>query len=55
MDKVLDKMEDCFQEIANDVTLILNEDCMMDMFSELANAVDPFANYLDFMFTEKVE
>jgi hypothetical protein len=54
MGKVLDKMEDCFQEIANDGALILNEDYMMDMFSEVSNAVDPFANYLDFMFTEKL-
>jgi hypothetical protein len=26
---------------------------MMDMFVEIANKVDPFAEYLDFMFTEK--
>ena len=47
-------MEDCFQEIANDGALILNKDHMMDMFLEVPNAADPFANYLDFMFTDKL-
>ena len=32
---------------------MMNEDCMMDMFSSIAVNIDPFAEYLEFVFTEK--
>ncbi len=32
---------------------MMNEDYMMDIFSSIAIKVDPFAEYLEFMFTEK--
>ncbi len=52
--KVLDLMEDRFEEISKDGTLLLNEDYMMDMFSDFADKVDSFADCLQFMFTEKL-
>ncbi len=50
---VLDLMEDRFEEISSDGSLMMNEDYMMDMFSPIAIKVDPFAVYLELMFTEK--
>jgi hypothetical protein len=32
---------------------MMNEDYMMDMFYSIPIKVDPFAEYLEFMFTEK--
>ena len=46
-------IEDRFEEISENGSLMLNEDYMMDMFSSIAIKVDPFAEYLEFMFTEK--
>ena len=46
-------MEDRYEEISSDGTLILNEDYMMDMLSLIAVKVDPFADYLEFLFTKK--
>ena len=40
-------MEDRFEDLK------MNEDYMMDMFSSIAIKVDPLAEYLEFMFTEK--
>ena len=51
MGSVLDLMEDRFEEISG--SLMMNDDYMMDMFSSIAINVDPFAKYLEFMFTEK--
>ena len=53
MGKLLDIMEDRFEEISKKGELLLDEDFMMDMFLEIAEKVDPFATYLEFMFTEK--
>jgi hypothetical protein len=53
MGSVLDLMEDRVEEISSDSSLIENEDYMMDMLSSIAVNVDPFAEYLEFMFTEK--
>ena len=49
----LDLMEVRFEEICDDGSLLLNEDYMMNMFSLIATTVDPFADYMQFMFTEK--
>ena len=46
-------MEDRFEEISKNGELLLDEDFMMDMFLEIADKVDPFATYLEFMFTKK--
>ena len=53
MGRMLDIMEDRFQEISRNRELLSDEEFMMDMFVEIENKVDPFAEYLDFMFTEK--
>ena len=53
MGSVLDLMEDRFEEISSDGSLMINEDYMMDMFSLTVINVDPFVVYLEFMFTEK--
>jgi hypothetical protein len=51
--KLLDIMENWFEEISKKGELLLNESFMMHMFLEIADQVDPFATYLEFMFTEK--
>ena len=33
---------------------MLDESYMMDMLSSIADKVDPFKDYLDFMFTQKL-
>ena len=53
MRSVLDLMEDRFEEISSDGSLMMNETYMMDMFSSIASKVVPFAEYLEFMFTKK--
>ena len=53
MGKMLDVMEDRFDEISRNGDLLLNEDFMMIVFVEIVDKVDPFAEYLEFMFTEK--
>ena len=42
MGSVLDLMEDRFEEILNDGSLMMNEDYMMDMFSSIPIKVGPF-------------
>ena len=51
MGKLLDLMEDRFEEISKKGELLLDEDFMMDMLLEIADKVDPCATYLEFMFT----
>jgi hypothetical protein len=53
MGKLLDIMEDSFDEISRNGGPLLNEDFMMIVFVEIVDKVDPFAEYLEFMFTEK--
>ena len=53
MGSVLQLMEDRFEEISNNGSLMMNEDYMMDMFSSISIKVDPFTYCLEFMFTEK--
>ena len=47
-------MKGCFEGIVEDGMLMLDESYMMDMFSSIADKVDPFKDYLDFMFTQKL-
>ncbi len=54
MGTMLDLMEECFEGIVEDGMLMLDESYMMDMFSSIADKVDPFKDYLDFMFTQKL-
>ena len=42
MGMALDAMEAAFQEIVDNGELLFDEDFMMNIFSEISNAVDPF-------------
>jgi hypothetical protein len=53
MGKLLNIMEDWFEEISKKGEQLLDEDFMMDISLEIAAKLDPFATYLEFMFTEK--
>ena len=53
MGTMLDLMEAHFEMIADEDTLMVNEDYMMDMFLTITDKDNPFNNYLQFMFTEK--
>lgn len=54
MGKALDLMETAFESILNDGSLIYNEEFMMDsIFSEITESVDPFREYLQYMWVEK--
>ena len=54
MGKALDLMETTFKSIVDDPKLILDEDFMMSIFSEISETVDPFQEYLTYMFEEKL-
>jgi hypothetical protein len=51
---MLDLIEGCFEDIVENGMLMLDESHMMDIFSSIAEKVDPFKDYLDFMFTQKL-
>ena len=53
MGSVLDVIEEMFYTISNHGSLMMNEDYKMDMVSLIAVNVDPFAEYLEVMFTPK--
>ena len=54
MGTMLVLMEAHVEVIADDGTLMVNEDYMMDMFLTIADMVNPFNIYLQFMFTGKL-
>jgi hypothetical protein len=45
--------EDAFTKISSNGLLILDEDFMMTIFSDIVDVVETFENYLHFMFKEK--
>ena len=47
-------LEDAMVDMAKTPELFLDEDFMMNIFSDLQNKVDPFANYLKYIFMEKL-
>jgi len=49
----LDMLEDAFIKISCDGTLLLDEDFVMNIFSDIVDEVEPFDKYLNFMFNEK--
>ena len=54
MGKALDLMETAFESIINDGSLIYDEDFMMNsIFAEISNTVDPFREYLQYMWVKK--
>jgi hypothetical protein len=54
MGSTVDMLEHKFNKICNNGSLILDEDFMMNIFSEIIEEVKPFKKYLKFMFNEKV-
>jgi hypothetical protein len=54
MGKALDAMEEAFEAIIDNGELILDEDFMMNIFSELTEKIDPFKDYMEYMFEDKL-
>ena len=53
MGRTLDMLEDAFIKISSDGALLLDEDFVMNIFSEIVEEVEPVDKYLNFMFNEK--
>jgi hypothetical protein len=54
MGKALDLMERAFKSILNNGCLIYDQDFMMDsIFAKISKTVDPFREYLNYMWEEK--
>ena len=54
MGKALDLMERAFESILNNGCLIYDQDFMMDsIFAKISKTVDPFREYLNYMWEEK--
>jgi hypothetical protein len=53
MGRTLDMLEDAFIKISSDGALLLDEDFVMNIFSDIVEEVEPFDKYLNFMFNEK--
>jgi hypothetical protein len=54
MGKALDSMEAAFESILDDGELIVDEDFMMNnLFLDLSETIDPFKEYLEYVFEEK--
>ncbi len=49
----VDLMKEAFEKIANDGEMMLDEGFMMNIFEPIANQVEPFAEYLEFIFGNK--
>ena len=53
MPKAVDLMDNAFAEITKDGNLMLDDDFMMNIFEPLANKIQPFKQYLNYMFEEQ--
>ncbi len=53
MGRTVDMLEDAFIKISSNGLLILDEDFMMNIFSNIVGEVEPFEKYLQFMFNKK--
>ena len=51
--KMLDLFDDAFEKIMDDGSLFLDEDFMMKILEDLEIKIDPFKEYVAFMFEEK--
>ena len=54
MGDVVDTLEAAMEEIAGDGKLMLNEDFVMNIFSKFQEKIDPFDEYLAYIFEEKL-
>ena len=53
MGRTVDLMEEAFEKIANDGEMMLVEEFMMNIFEPIVDQVEPFAEYLEFIFENK--
>ena len=53
MPKDVDLMDKAFAEITKDGNLKLDDDFMMNTFEPLAKKINPFKEYLTYMFEER--
>ena len=53
MPEALDLMDVAFGKVADDGDLLLDEDFMMGMFEPLLSKINPFQDYMTYMFDEK--
>ncbi len=53
MGQTVDLMEEAFEKIANDGEMMLVEEFMMNIFEPIVDQVEPFAEYLEFVFKNK--
>ena len=53
MARVADMLETAMEVVANDGSKMLDEDFIMNIFQDIVDQVDPFKEYLDFIFEEK--
>ena len=53
MPKAVELMEKSFAEITKDRNLMLDDDFMMNIFEPLARKINPFKEYLTYMFEEQ--
>jgi hypothetical protein len=53
MGRTVDLMEEAFEKIANDGEMMLDKEFMMNIFEPIADQVEPFAEYLEFIFENK--
>ena len=53
MGRTVDLMEEAFEKIANDGEMMLDKEFMMNIFEPIVDQVEPFAEYLEFIFENK--
>jgi hypothetical protein len=53
MGRTVDLMEEAFEKFANDGEMMLDEEFMMNIFEPIVDQVEPFAEYLEFIFENK--
>jgi hypothetical protein len=46
-------MEEAFEKIANDGEMMVDKEFMMNIFEPIVDQVEPFAEYLEFIFKNK--
>ena len=54
MGSIIDLLEDAMEKIAGNGDLMLQEDFMMNIFHQLQDQIDPFDEYLTFVFEDKM-
>ena len=52
MPNTVDSTDKAFAEITKDGNLMLDDDFMMNVFEKLAKKINPFKEYLTYMFEE---